>query len=911
MKNGSLFAVALFLTLILLCGCPAPLDSNRLALFKDLESPIINLVSPADYSEYSTVIKIEGEITDSSFENMPEGSELSVDYFIAGSSISGTISLDLETGGFSSIIDASMLDGNQVVEISVSDLNGNSTSIRRNLTKPSGGGDISNFLVVPGDQMVEIRWDDVPSAESYTLYEHSFGGIIENVTSPYVVPNLDNWKTYCFQIEAVMPDSIGEDAYSALVSKMPLGTRELSPWITDTGYGSITIEWFDAPQAPGYVLERSLNPSGPWVGRSYQDENIFIDDSIVPGESCFYRVRPENNEDVYSDMVCGTAGRFLKPVITGSAESSGGLNDICCSGDYAYLIDTVDGLVIYDISDPYKPRKKTSVSLSGYPNDLEFSGGYIFIAQSGDSNALAIIDVRDPEHPKELDDVGLTSPAYDLSIRNGYAYVADSSAGLCVIDVQNPASPGVPEYFKMEGDNASYRCLCVSGKYVYIYREMYGGLVFDLSDPAQPTDPVTFNLSVYAYDMYAYANYLYFSAGSKVHRADISSPSAPGVVEVFYSGGSTDKKISILDGYSYIADGGGVAIVSIDDPSRIFYCPSEFSASALVLDGDMIYIADSGSGLTIMHGDIISPADDVLYIDTDYASEDLCVSGNYAYVASSKSGLEIFDITESSSPVKAAVVETTGTWGAYDVDVSGNYAFVANHDDGLAVIEVSDPYSPGAPIYMGIKDTAFGIEVNGRYAYIAADEAGIAIIDIGEPSDPGYPYYIPLAGSARDIESSEGYLFVASNASGLSIIDLTNPESPGVPDYVPTNAYGAAVDVAYADGYVYVACLNTLNDEDSTIAVINVSNPASPGEPMYIDIADRIFSVDISGGYAFIAAGFDGMAVIDVSDPENPGDPFFIETTASFNSIDVSGSYAYAAAAGAGLGIIDLLGDRR
>ena len=47
---------------IILTTCPAPLEPGKLALLQNLDSPVITITSPIDYSECGTVIELAGYI---------------------------------------------------------------------------------------------------------------------------------------------------------------------------------------------------------------------------------------------------------------------------------------------------------------------------------------------------------------------------------------------------------------------------------------------------------------------------------------------------------------------------------------------------------------------------------------------------------------------------------------------------------------------------------------------------------------------------------------------------------------------------------------------------------------------------------------------------------------------------------
>ena len=72
----------------------------------------------------------------------------------------------------------------------------------------------------------------------------------------------------------------------------------------------------------------------------------------------------------------------------------------------------------------------------------------------------------------------------------------------------------------------------------------------------------------------------------------------------------------------------------------------------------------------------------------------------------------------------------------------------------------------------------------------------------------------------------------------------------------------------------------------------------------FFDAGDRAWGVSVSGSYAYMADGADGLRIIDVSNPASPVEVGFFDTGAYALGVGVSGSYAYVADGEDGLYII-------
>jgi hypothetical protein len=101
----------------------------------------------------------------------------------------------------------------------------------------------------------------------------------------------------------------------------------------------------------------------------------------------------------------------------------------------------------------------------------------------------------------------------------------------------------------------------------------------------------------------------------------------------------------------------------------------------------------------------------------------------------------------------------------------------------------------------------------------------------------------------------------------------------------------------------------------ATVAVSNNGFTASTGVQVYrfspVPLAFRSLpgsanNLDLSGGFAYVAAGAAGMHVVDISNPENPVLISTFDTPGNANDIKVSGARAYIADGTGGLRIVDI-----
>src|SRR3972149_6016900 len=179
---------------------------------------------------------------------------------------------------------------------------------------------------------------------------------------------------------------------------------------------------------------------------------------------------------------------------------------------------------------------------------------------------------------------------------------------------------------------------------------------------------------------------------------------------------------------------------------------------------------------------------------------------------------------------------------------------------------------------------------------------------------------IDLTSTARGTSYSSSNLFVANfgAADGMvfageaGVADITAQNSgftvkaqvtvrtffPTALSYVDIPGFANNVDVS--GSYAYVAA------GSSGLQVVNVSNPSSPFIAGYMDTPGNANDVKIVGQYAYVADGSTGLSIIDISNPVTPLFTGTIDTPETAWDVVVSGNYAYIADGLSGLQVLDI-----
>jgi len=163
--------------------------------------------------------------------------------------------------------------------------------------------------------------------------------------------------------------------------------------------------------------------------------------------------------------------------------------DIVCSFPYVYHAVRMDGMLIFDVSDPYHPDSLGNWFVPGHPPGSFAYGVAIYRQKINKTYALLaccysglrIVDVSDPTNPNE---VGmLDKDVFHVTVAGSLAYLSSAMEGLYVVDISDPYNPYIIGHWNQGG---CLRCV-VSRLYAYVADYGTGQLwVIDTSNPANP-----------------------------------------------------------------------------------------------------------------------------------------------------------------------------------------------------------------------------------------------------------------------------------------------------------------------------------------------------------------------------------------------------------------------------------------
>ena len=283
----------------------------------------------------------------------------------------------------------------------------------------------------------------------------------------------------------------------------------------------------------------------------------------------------------------------------------------------------------------------------------------------------------------------------DVVVVGDYAYLANSTTGLDVIDISNPANPTkVGNYANAIDYELGVE---IGGNYAYVLTDESIDIV-SISDPSSPQYVTKISITD-ASDIQVVGNYLYVGdkTGDTFQIYDVSQPDAP----------SLKSSVDLNSQFTSL--------------ERIF------------VDGNTAYIAAGTNGLKIVE---ISP-DQTLSLDAVKNTialgnaNDVVVSGNYAYVADSNGNVKVVDLSWGLQA--ASVAGTLAVSGApQGLDIDGDTLYLANGFGDVLVIDISSPTSPEVVQTIATADLSIKPDKAGDFLYVANRNEGLQIIDISE-----------------------------------------------------------------------------------------------------------------------------------------------------------------------------------
>jgi hypothetical protein len=911
-------ALAATITALFLSGCINPFDDLLFQQLDDASVPQLSLNSPTELSYYGSVILISGRAIDNGAQNP------TVSWSISGTEYRGDAQLD-SSGSFAVEVPTrnesgvQIIDGPHYVEVRAVDWAGNSSDARVMILRSPDNSDISSFAVESENGAVMLSWDAVPAAEDYVIYNVRDGETVQAGSSPYLWDELDNGKLYTFQLQARIPDAVGDDSWSALKDAVPLSPRTLAPRVSDRGYRSVSIEWRPIDAAEEYLVEgRELG--GVWTLAKITPDTTFTDRNCADNTWYEYRVRPVGISGPASESISAVPGYFPRDNvdIRSSVDIGNPSRALAYHQGYVYSVPadgaSADAVIsIVDAADTSALRRIGEIAANDddLPLGLAVSSGAegdflaVSVLSTGDHFGLQFFSLSDPSAPafhaeKVFLNYSDTIPlvAYGDTIFAAVDGPFQTDNDLIIVYNLHSA---VPDHLVLENFvSSAVKNLMIAGDRLYILSDD-SMRVYSLSNPLAPSLLGSYAGSGFLGQAAVHESgmvYLIRSIGggdTVLDIIDMSAPASPAVVR------KDIAALNISSSYIRFMDIAGDMLITAGDPGLRLFDVSDPDAVRLTgMNGDW-YSALTQSGTVFLASDDngvaaadLSRTNDSPAIAGQVSFSDgwaLELGSGFAYVAARGNGLKIIDVRDPEYPVLAATYDAGYMVG--DVTVDGSHAYISSvWESRTEILDISDPYNPRHVAYYNTGNQLIGVEKSGS-VFFASGGNGISLVNIDDVDSPYMQAEHPLVPgySARHMWI-DGDILLA-NASYTSIagvfrLDISDLDDPILTAYTGV-ANGSAFEIAGYGELIFSS------HAGQGLRILEYSAPASITDTGAFGSYSDVYAVRPNGEFLYVG-GDNFLSIASLSN--DPAEPAELGTLSGFGTtitdLRIAGEYAFA-----------------
>jgi hypothetical protein len=568
----------------------------------------------------------------------------------------------------------------------------------------------------------------------------------------YDVQVRDDYAYYCFSPGLVILDisNIGEPLF---VSRLYVPGDNRNIVISDNyafifGYHDrLRIIDNADPENPRFVGDVAIDAEvdNVWVEGNYVYAAagligmliIDVSDPSAPEIITEYPAGSDIESIVVIDTLAFIAGRFIypssesfqiinvadvyNPALIGCIDENMGWNhDLIVEGDYAYLANCYEGLIIVDISGLSNPFILTQLEDITHPRVLGKVDDYLFMDFGFDT--LQVFDVSAPASPEQVGFHEIGRSAMDFDISGSYLFIAgDDLPILDVSDVENIRQ--VSEYEVPGATSSVFKV----GDFLYTAETGFGLHIHDITNPTSPYQVSQLELFEYFYAYHLSESYLYSLSGNELGIIDISDPSSPG--EIFFH--TFEREF---------------ADVSVNEP--------------------YIYLTSFNWGVSVYR----RISQDSLEFIRDFSCHeyafDVEIEDNIGYFSQCFT-LFIYDLTNpEDSVLLSSIVPVSGAGQLYFHD---GFIYTQMVDGGcdmsVSIIDVSDPSNPEEIDLLYFPSYVNDVHFDDNLAYFSVYRNELYVYDVSDPLDPVFLASYSTPGYIRKTFSHGNYVYVADNTS--------------------------------------------------------------------------------------------------------------------------------------------------
>ncbi|MFA7654325.1 MAG: beta-propeller fold lactonase family protein [Candidatus Magasanikbacteria bacterium] len=188
------------------------------------------------------------------------------------------------------------------------------------------------------------------------------------------------------------------------------------------------------------------------------------------------------------------------------------------------------------------------------------------------------------------------------------------------------------------------------------------------------------------------------------------------------------------------------------------------------------------------------------------------------------------------------------------------------------------------------------VAISGKYAYaISYTGDNFYVINVSDPTHPTPASTLSILGddppSLSSVVVSGDYAYLIDDTGVLFIVDISSPSNPT--QIASTSIAGVLQSIFISGKYAYISA-----GSEGMISIVDISNPYSSYQVATTSVGNGSGngnqSIAVSGKYAYVTNyGDDTISVVDISNPYSPQQVAIISVGNGPCILEVSGKYLY------------------
>ena len=387
------------------------------------------------------------------------------------------------------------------------------------------------------------------------------------------------------------------------------------------------------------------------------------------------------------------SGRCAEAVPAGRPDAN--MHAVAVAGDFAYLLDSNFGIIIFDVSEPLAPIYMGSAYEPG-EGRIAAIGGRLY---AGTYTGLGVYDLIKPATPFLICEVNTTDIPADLAVSGDQVYVAIPARAQ--IDILNLTHPVVPARLDQISLTFALDVDLAADGFAYVSCSFNGMAIVDARDPEALDHQGFVSGLARAQQTVIVGDYAYVAAGSfGLQIVDISEPDGAHVVGSVGTPESA-RAVAVAGDWAYVGDLDGLSIIDVSVPAapsvvgRLLTPPYPVAGVAIALPEARLLLAD---GMQLRVVDIEEPSAPNLLESIALPARSLRVEGGLAY-ALGEPGLWTFRVEPDGTLTPLGSLPLPGypygiALAADGSALAASVGYFANNSGGLQVVDLGDPSQP-------------------------------------------------------------------------------------------------------------------------------------------------------------------------------------------------------------------------